>query len=215
MIVARSSSLEQLQGIEFATSSRRPTNVANDKVRSLIRLTSDCRHQALQFANCNWGPAPSLARKIARRGARRVIYWPNLGRILFTCWVTRPIQFHLHESRTDSLVSTHDRSVSREPYLLGPNLGRLVSQSLHHCTPILPCTSFRRHEGECRRVAVVEHVERPVDTQTLVLCTPVACPAHRHPLPLRLGSGSSRKYRIVVKTLRSPLGPQVASELSW
>ena len=152
-------------------------------------------------------------------GPWRVIYWLNFGRILFTCWVTRPIQFHLHESRTDSLVSTHDRSVSREPYLLGPNIGRLVSQSLHHCTPILPCTSFRRHEGECRRVAVVEHVERPVDTQTLVLCTlvctPVACPAHRHPLPLRLGSGSSRKYRIVVKTLRSPLGPQVASELSW
>ena len=123
--------------------------------------------------------------------------------------VTRPIQFYLCESRSDSPVSAHDRSVSREPILLGPNVGHLVSQSSLHCTLILPCTSFRRHEGECRRVAVVEQVERLSVRQP----PRSACLHARHlllissaPLGLRLKPQASHRYQNVAIP---PLVPQL------
>ena len=132
--------------------------------------------------------------------------------------VTRPIQFYLCESRSDSPVSAHDRSVSREPILLGPNVGHLVSQSSPHCTLILPCTSFRRHEGECRRVAVVEQVARLSVSQpphSARLCARYLRPSLHFtslvPLGLRLKPLVSHRC----KTCDSPIGPPVASELSW
>ena len=99
-------------------------------------------------------------------GPRRVLYNSCGSSPIERLSGHRPIQFHLGELRTDSLVGTHDRSDLREPNLLGPIFGHLVSQSSRYCTLFLPCTSFRRHEGECRRVAVVEHVVRQSGRQT-------------------------------------------------